>query len=119
MLIVDIKNTRVETRRGEKNGKAWEMSNQVDSFLHLGEFEIIRFPILLDSASNPYPPGVYQFDVEKLVKVGQYGLELDRFAPLGLVPVQNSPVSELSAAVSELPVDSVTKPLFASARANK
>lgn len=77
----------VETRHGEKNGKAWSMSNQTNCFIEMKDGEIRRFPLLLETNQKPYLPGMYEFDGERLLTVGRFGLEVDRFRNLNLLPI--------------------------------
>lgn len=86
MFKVEIKSLQVETRSGEKNGKPWKMRMQPDCFIQING-EIRRLPITLQDDEPAFQVGVYQFDVEKLVEVGRYGLEINRFKALGLIAV--------------------------------
>jgi hypothetical protein len=85
MLKIKITDKQTETRSGEKNGRAWSIITQINCFLEI-HGEIRRLPLTLDNI-QPYEPGIYNFNVENLVEVGRYGLEINRFKSLDLIPI--------------------------------
>ncbi|CAK0748241.1 hypothetical protein CCP3SC1AL1_1590014 [Gammaproteobacteria bacterium] len=88
MLKMKIHDTVTESRHGEKNGKAWNMVNQINCFIEMKDGEVRRFPILLEANQSPYSAGSYEFDGEKLLTVGRFGLEVDRYRSLNLTPAK-------------------------------
>lgn len=86
MLKLKVVDTYLETRRGEKNGRAWSITSQPNCFLEI-DGEVRKFPVNIEDGKQAFAPGYYTFDAEKLLTVGRYGLEVDRFKPLNLQTV--------------------------------
>ena len=89
MLKLQVVDSFVETRSGVKDGKPWTMVQQTNCFLQING-EVRRFPQLLNEGKQPLPAGMYEFNGESLLTMGRYGLEVDRFKELNLIPVTNS-----------------------------
>jgi hypothetical protein len=83
MLKLRVVDTYLETRRGEKNGRPWSITSQPNCFLEI-DGEVRKFPVNIEDGKPAYNPGMYTFDGEKLLTVGRYGLEVDRFKSLNL-----------------------------------
>jgi hypothetical protein len=88
MSIVKVKvvDEYVEVKAWEKNGKSGEMHFQNNVF-HDFKGETRKVPLQLQKNQKPYAPGQYTFDTDLLLTIGRFGYEVDRFAPLVLVPV--------------------------------
>jgi hypothetical protein len=96
MLKIKILDSQLETRRGEKNGRAWSITSQPNCLLEI-DGEVRKFPVNIDDGKPAFQPGYYTFDAEKLLTVGRFGLEVDRFKSLNLQPVIETPKAPLFA----------------------
>lgn len=94
MLKIKIVDLFVNIRSGEKDGRKWTIRSQENCFLEING-EIRKFPVNLQDDQKPYEAGYYTFDAEKLLTVGRFGLEVDRFKLLDLVPIA-APLSKAS-----------------------
>lgn len=83
----------VETKRGEKNGKPWEITEQAGTI----ETPHMRNPckVSLRKGQPPYKPGRYAFDALRALKVSDFGsIQLAR--DLHLVP-ESKPTAVVTA----------------------
>ena len=86
-LKVKINDTETSTREGvSTKGKPYKIRTQDNVFIEINE-EVRRLPLNLDENVSPYAPGVYSFDPASILRVGRFGLEVDNFKALHLVPV--------------------------------
>ncbi len=85
-IKVRVQDEYTTTREGEKNGKAWKIVQQENVFFEMGG-EIRKVPVSLDNNVKPFAVGMYSLDPISLLRFGRYGLEVDGFKPLQLVPV--------------------------------
>lgn len=88
LAIIIITSIEVTTKSGEKNGKPWEIREQEATI----ETPYMRNPckISLDKGQGAYPPGSYEFDPLRALKVSDFGsVQLSR--GMKLVPVAKAP----------------------------
>jgi hypothetical protein len=92
MSIIKVKvvDEYIEEKSWEKNGKSGVMRFQNNVF-HDFKGETRKVPIQLQKDQKPYAPGQYTFDTDSLLAIGRYGYEVDRFAPVVLVPAADKP----------------------------
>ena len=90
ILKAKVIDSNVTTREGlsAKTGKPYKMRSQEIVVELNGEVRRVR--INLQDNASAYSPGNYTIDILKLITVGQYGFEFQRFADIELVPVSSA-----------------------------
>ncbi len=89
-IVVKVKDLFTSTREGvsKKTDKTFRMIQQENVFISMNE-EVKKVPLVLADGQPPYAVGMYTIDPESLLRFGQFGLEVDRYKPLQLVPVKS------------------------------
>ena len=109
LIKVKVIDTEVRKREGvSTKGKPYSIRSQENIFVELNG-EVRKVPINLADDASAFAPGQYTIDPSKLLMVGRFGFEFDRFRTIELVPV---PSSQLTGVV-EIPRDD-KKPVFGS-----
>lgn len=87
MLKVEIKNTQVEEKSGQFNGRPFNVRKQQAYAFLPGKPYPVEFTIRLDKEAQPYPAGNYQLAPDSL-EVYQGQLQLSKFVQL--VPLKSA-----------------------------
>ena len=86
-LRVKVNDTETTKLEGvSQKGKAYKIIKQENIFIELNE-EIRKMAISLPEHTSPYPAGNYTLDPASLLKIGLYGLEVDKFKTIKLISV--------------------------------
>lgn len=81
---IEVSDEPINVRRGEKDGRPWEVREQTAYFYTGGRYPE-KFTLRLDKNQPPYTPGEYFVDPAS-VRISQYG-EPQFGRALALVPV--------------------------------
>lgn len=83
MKVTVHTNRVVERVIKTKKGTDYKFTEQPDVTIRMNEYEVRQFPQNIDGKA-PYPVGEYELNLETIVKMGDYGLEIDRYKPVNL-----------------------------------
>ena len=96
LIKVKVIDTQVSHREGVSTaGRPYKINSQDNVFVELNG-EVRRVPLNLPENTGPYAPGNYTLDPLKLITVGRFGFEYNRFANIELVPVPASAVPTMN-----------------------
>lgn len=85
-FLLKVNSLSLSKREGVTGaGKPWVIYSQDDCTLQING-ELRKFPVNVADPTQLHPVGSYLLDVDPIVVVGKYGLEIDRYAPLPLSP---------------------------------
>ena len=97
LIKVIVKDSYTTTREGisKKTGQPYKMIQQENILFEIDD-ERRKVAVTLPDNVKPFQAGTYTLDPLSLLRFGQYGLEVDGFKPLQLVPVATSGMSSIN-----------------------
>jgi hypothetical protein len=94
LIKVKVIDTTISVREGiSAKGKPYKISSQ-EILVELND-EVRRVPLNLPDNASAYLPGAYTIDAIKLLTIGRFGFEFNRFEEIKLTPVLAAETSQL------------------------